>query len=228
MDVRNQLASTPLGDTVYDANGNLLMVPKSTGEADFSYDDENRLAQYYNSDDQPDGGPTQYTEFIYDGLGRLRERLYYVWDPDSAQWVKDANETRYIYDGMRVIQERDQGGTPIVSYTRGNDLSGSLEGAGGIGGLLARSSGYSSGNWTGHAYYFSEGNGNVTYMTDGSQAMVASYTYDPFGNTIIRAAVWQAPMSIDSPAKKVTDRGGRTANCTITAIDFMILTCRGG
>ena len=62
------------------------------------------------------------------------------------------NFADYIYDGMRVIQERDGGNTPSVSYTRGNDLSGSMEGAGlprqseasagGIGGLLARSSGY--------------------------------------------------------------------------------------
>jgi RHS repeat-associated protein len=88
----------------------------------------------------------------------------------------------------------------------GIDLSGSLEGAcpvrcedsvltgiqqtalshgaGGIGGLLARSSGYSSGNFTTHNYYFADGNGNVTYMLNSSQAMVASYRYDPFGNTI--------------------------------------------
>ena len=29
-----------------------------------------------------------------------------------------------------------------------------------------------------------DGNGNVTYMLNSSQAMVASYRYDPFGNTI--------------------------------------------
>jgi hypothetical protein len=45
----------------------------------------------------------------------------------------------------RMIQERNASNVPTVSYTRGTDLSGSLEGAGGIGGLLARSSGYSSG-----------------------------------------------------------------------------------
>src|ERR1051326_1040406 len=85
---------------------------------------------------------------------------------------------------MRVIQERDDSNNPLVSYTRGNDLSGSMEGAGGIGGLLARSSGYSGGNWTSHAYYFADGNGTITYMLNGSQSMVASYRYDPFGNTI--------------------------------------------
>ncbi len=73
---------------------------------------------------------------------------------------------------------------PLVSYTRGNDLSGRMEGAGGIGGLLARSDGYSSGNWTSHNFYFADGNGNITYMLNSSQAMVASYRYDPFGNTI--------------------------------------------
>src|SRR5207249_1596393 len=68
--------------------------------------------------------------------------------------------------------------------TRGNDLSGSLESAGGIGGLLGRSHGYSSGNWTTHNFYFADGNGNITYMLNSSQSVVASYRYDPFGNVI--------------------------------------------
>jgi len=63
---------------------------------------------------------------------------------------------------MRVIQERDGSNTPAVSYTRGNDLSGNMEGTGGIGGLLDRSHGYSSGNWSTHNFYHADGNGNVT------------------------------------------------------------------
>src|SRR5437870_2024662 len=85
---------------------------------------------------------------------------------------------------MRVIQERDSGNTPTASYTRGFDLSGRMDGAGGIGGLLARSHGYSAGTWSTHNYYFCDGNGNITYMLNSSQSMVASYRYDPFGNTI--------------------------------------------
>jgi len=50
-------------------------------------------------------------------------------------------ETRYIYDGMLVVQERNGSNVPTVSYTRGLDLSGSLPdgptAAGGIGALLA-------------------------------------------------------------------------------------------
>src|SRR2546427_9099517 len=86
---------------------------------------------------------------------------------------------------MRVIQERDNNGNaPLVSYTRGTDLSGTFEGAGGIGGLLARSHGYSSGNWSTHNFYHTDGNGNITYMINSSQSMVANYRYDPFGNVI--------------------------------------------
>jgi RHS repeat-associated protein len=85
-----------------------------------------------------------------------------------------------------VIQERDGSNNPTVSYTRGADLSRSFGGAGGIGGLLARSSGYSSstGNWSTHYCYHADGNGNITYLVDSSQNLAASYRYDPFGNTL--------------------------------------------
>ncbi len=113
--------------------------------------------------------------------GRLRQRLEYT--GNIGDWTLDST-TRYIYDGWRVIQERDGSNVPTVSYTRGTDLSGSLEGAGGIGGLLARSHGYSSGNWTTHNCYHADGNGNITYLVNSSQTVAASYRYDPFGNTL--------------------------------------------
>jgi RHS repeat-associated protein len=59
-----------------------------------------------------------------------------------------------------------------------------MEGAGGIGGMLARSSGYSGGNWSTHYFYHADGNGNITYLVDASQALAASYRYDSFGNTL--------------------------------------------
>jgi hypothetical protein len=40
-----------------------------------------------------------------------------------------------------IVQERNAGHTPQVQYTRGLELSGTIEGAGGIGGLLMRSHG---------------------------------------------------------------------------------------
>ena len=95
-----------------------------------------------------------------------------------------SSTTRYIYDGMRVIQERNASNTPLVAYTRGQDLSGTFEGAGGIGGLLERSSGYSGGSWPTHYFYHADGNGNVTYLATTLLGTAASYRYDPYGNTI--------------------------------------------
>src|SRR6185436_20742834 len=71
-----------------------------------------------------------------------------------------------------------------AGHTRGTDLSGTLERAGGIGGLMARSHGYSGGNWSTHNFYHADGNGNITYLVNSSQGLAASYRYDPFGNTI--------------------------------------------
>ena len=104
----------------------------------------------------------------------------------SSGWVL-ASETRYVYDGMRVIQERNINGVPTVAYTRGPDLSGTLEGAGGIGGLLARSEWNSASSTWSHAFYHSDGVGNVTALAvpNGNDiALAGSYRYDPFGRLI--------------------------------------------
>ena len=95
-----------------------------------------------------------------------------------------SSETRYVYDGMLVIQERNSGNTPTVTYTRGLDLSSTLQGAGGIGGLLARSHGYAAGAWSYHNFYQADAGGNVTAMANNhatAASLVANYRYDPFG-----------------------------------------------
>ena len=176
VDSRNQLTSTPIGAASYDSNGNLALyvhhyMSGSTTRT-CAYDDENRLVSVYS-------GTIYRTDFGYDGLGRMRTKTTFTWNGSS--WAASAI-VEYIYDGMRVIQERDGNNLPAVSYTRGTDLSGSLEAAGGIGGLLARSGGYSNGNWTNHNFYHADGNGNIMYVVNSSQTQAAAYRYDPFGN----------------------------------------------
>ena len=202
VDNKNQLTNAYSAAYGYDGNGNLTAGDGSHNA--YVYDDENRLAQWfwYATDSSHLTNGALRTDFFYDGIGRLRERLeYYIQAPNQGtnpasqaepplgplarvvQWTFNYGVV-YLYDGMRVIQERDSNNVPLVSYTRGVDLSGSLEGAGGIGGLLARSSGYSSGSWTSHAYYHADGNGNITCLVATNEAVVATYRYDPFGNTI--------------------------------------------
>jgi RHS repeat-associated protein len=83
-----------------------------------------------------------------------------------------------------VIQERDGLNLPAVIYTRGLDLSGTFEGAGGIGGLLAISDLKSSISSPSHFYYHADGNGNVTMLVNAQQVVIARYLYDPFGNAL--------------------------------------------
>src|SRR5439155_13167286 len=122
----------------------------------------------------------------YDGLFRRRVRREYSWV--NGAWAQSA-EARYIYDERLVIQERDGNNLPLVSYTRGTDPSGSRDGAGGIRGLLARTDHglLTTGNGIPHAFYHSDGNGNITALLNDKQLILARYAYDPFGNILSKA-----------------------------------------
>lgn len=180
------VASTYLPATVtlvYDANGNLT----TNGTRLLDYDDENQLIRVTE--------PGSWkSEFAYDGKMRRRVRTESRWQ--GGTWVTNAL-VLYVYDGMLVIQERDAMNLPRVTYTRGRDLSGTLEGAGGIGGLLARTdhSALNSQPSVAHAYYHADGNGNVTALVNTNQALVGRYWYDPYGNTLaVAGAAAQANL----------------------------------
>ena len=159
----------------YDQNGNLI----SDGRRGFDYDDENQLIRVTVTNEFK-------SEFIYDGKMRRRVTREYKWQ--NSAWVQ-SSETRYVYDGMLHIQERDGNNIPRVTYTRGLDLSGTFQGAGGIGGLLARTddSLIAAGSPDAHAYYHADGSGNVTMLINENEIPVAKYHYDPFGRTIAQS-----------------------------------------
>jgi len=158
----------------YDSDGNLT----GDGQGQFAYDDNDRLVEVSVA--------SQWrVQFAYDPLGRRRVTTNFVWSGSAWQ---STNEIRYLYDGAVIVQERffDPGqSTPrlTVTYTRGLDLSGTLRGAGGIGGLLAMSQQPNGGSQT-NFFYHADASGNVTAMIDAGQQIVAQYQYDPFGNLL--------------------------------------------
>lgn len=155
----------------YDSNGNLL----GDGTRSFTYDDENELISACVSN-------AWSNSFAYDGKMRRRIERDYTWQ--SSVWV-ETNEVHFIYDGKVVIEERSANNNPLVSYTRGNDLSGAQQGAGGIGGMLARTDyGQEIPGAPTTAFYHADGNGNITALMYPSQQMAAKYLYDPFGNML--------------------------------------------
>ncbi|MEI7728027.1 MAG: RHS repeat-associated core domain-containing protein [Verrucomicrobiota bacterium] len=106
----------------------------------------------------------------------------------TSSWLL-TNEVRYVYDGSLVVQERDSNNIPCVTYSRGLDLSGGFQSAGGIGGLLARTDNalmrrVGSSALQASAFYHADGNGNITMMVDALQNVVARYQYDPYGNIL--------------------------------------------
>lgn len=89
----------------------------------------------------------------------------------------------FLYDGWNLIRESIGAATPTSrSYVWGLDLSGTLQGAGGVGGLLAMLSPDSC--LLTPAY---DANGNITDLVDTNGAVVAHYEYDPYGNIIAQS-----------------------------------------
>ena len=97
-----------------------------------------------------------------------------------------------VYDGWRVIMEVDSTGTQVNrAYTWGLDLSGTLDGAAGVGGLLALLDlGTPQAGDERTFLYFYDANGNVGQLVETTVAgdyaanygsLAASYDYTPFG-----------------------------------------------
>jgi RHS repeat-associated protein len=156
----------------YDLNGNLL----GDGTRGFAYNDENELISVWVTN-------VWRSDFVYDGKLRRRERIEYVWT--AGAWATNGI-TYYVYDRNLVIQERNASNLPTVTYTRGRDLSGTFEGAGGIGGLLARSDNtvLTTQPSAAHAFYHADANGDITCLINSQQAIMARYLYDAYGRLL--------------------------------------------
>ena len=87
----------------------------------------------------------------------------------------------FFYDGWNLIEERiayTNGTSSTIRYFWGKDLSGTLQGAGGVGGLLYLTI-------DGVPFVPDYDNiGNITRYLDANGNSVAQYTYDAFGGTV--------------------------------------------
>ncbi len=100
----------------HDPDGNLL----SDGVRTFAYDAANRLRSVSTN-----GVPL--VECFYDAKSRRVRKV----TPEAT--------TTFFYDGWNLVEERvayADGRTSTIRYHWGKDLSGTLPGAGGVGGLL--------------------------------------------------------------------------------------------
>jgi len=183
------------GTPTYDADGNMT----SDGTFIYSWDAENRLAEIRPA---VTNTGSKLMQCLYDYQGRRVGKRIFTWgtfrDIDDWYWT----ESRYFtYDGWNPINERKParpttmvpyipatstfllglGGQTAASSVWGLDLSGSIQGAGGVGGLLCHVRGGRP------LFSFCDANGNVTGMVDTNGVAVAQYDYDPFGNLLAQS-----------------------------------------
>ncbi|MEW5977252.1 MAG: RHS repeat-associated core domain-containing protein [Acidobacteriota bacterium] len=143
----------------------------------YTWDAENRLMAMEAMVTVPTAA-RQKIEFAYDFRGRRVQKLVYNWNAGSDAYQLHST-TKFVYDGWNPVAELDASDNLIRSYLWGQDLSGTLQGAGGIGGLLLISDAGSS--------YLPrpDGKGNVTALLNtASGAVDALYEYGPSGETV--------------------------------------------
>jgi RHS repeat-associated protein len=154
----NQYAAINALPLTYDPDGNLL----TNGVWSYAWDAENRLVAVASND-------VTLVANAYDPQHRRIRK------------VTPAATHAYVYDGWNLIHETvaaTGGCVTEIQYFWGLDLSGTLQGAGGVGGLLAVSM---DGSFFFPCY---DNNGNITDYVDETGAIVASYLYDAYGGTI--------------------------------------------
>ena len=156
----------------YDYDGNLTQ----DGHWNYTWDAENRLIKLTPSTTV---GSQISLQFEYDWQGRRVHKQ--VWN--GPNWTGSiTNDVKFLYDGWNPIAILNSQSSLLQSFTWGLDLSGSAQGAGGIGGLLFISNLQSPIDHYAPAF---DGNGNLSAllsMSGGTNS--ATYEYGPFGEVL--------------------------------------------
>ena len=178
-------ASAPPREIVpqYDADGNMTR----DGRFAYAYDAENRLVAVTSAAET--NGAICVLNFYDHRSRRIRkvvQRLSVGVAPppsppaETRKWETTETHT-FVWDGMNVVLERvafADGTTRMVEYFWGLDKSGSEQGAGGVGGLLAASL-----DGVFHVPCYDH-NGNIVRYVSETGAIVAQYVYAPYGNVV--------------------------------------------
>jgi RHS repeat-associated protein len=177
----------------YDLDGNMT----NDGRWAMTWDGENRLIAMESLPNAPIGSSNRLF-FAYDQQSRRVSKAVQTFT--GGAWTITLSN-RFVYDGWNLLAELNATNNAVINAMMwGLDLSGSLQGAGGVGGLL----GINVTN-AGAQFVASDGNGNdVLLLTAISGLSSANYEYDPFGHNL-RAT---GPMALLNPFRfstKYTD-----------------------
>jgi len=155
-----------------DADGNLLCDSLWTN----TWNGENRLITLESAVGVPTGAKMREAwKHLPDG--RWIERVV---STNNGSAYYPAYRNRFVWDGQVLLAILDRNNGLVMSFVRGLDLSGSVQGAGGVGGVVAVAF-----KTNGIHFVSYDGNGNVAALTDsGSGTNSATYEYGPFSEPI--------------------------------------------
>jgi RHS repeat-associated protein len=151
----------------YDDDGNMTSGPLPVSPATNStllWDAENRLTEVKNA------------------AGTALEKNVFDSGSQKIATIVNGITTLYLYDGWNCVAEYS-GTTLTKTRLWGTDLSGSMQSAGGVGGLLVESQ--ISNSQIPNFFPTYDGNGNISEYLDSTGQVTAHYEYDPFGNTVV-------------------------------------------
>ena len=139
-------------------------------------------------------------EVVFSRRGAEGAEDAYAYDSigNQTNFVANATTNSYTHNALNQIETATIPQFYILNspFSISNDLSGTLQGAGGVGGLLAVSI---NTNFYFPAY---DNNGNITKYIDESGNIVAAYEYDAFGRTISQSA--PSPTSFATASRRNT------------------------
>ena len=166
----------PQAETLtYDDDGNLL----SDGRWQYAWNGENRLVK---AEEQvcPTNRTLRKVEYAYDHQGRMVWKAVSHRATEAQSWEAEKS-IDYLWDRFNIIAETTVAGsvTNTTYNVWGLDIDGSMQGVGGVGGLLA----VVKGSFTYAPTY--DGNGNIMDYVSPDGTIVAHREYDPFGGTVV-------------------------------------------
>ena len=133
---------------------------------------------------------TPTSNYAYDPQGRMVWKVVSRGGAEAQSW-EDEKATSYLWDAYNIIAETvsSDSATTTTYNVWGLDVDGTLQGAGGVGGLLAVVSPLPLGDGQGEGgtVYLPcyDANGNIMEYVADDGRIVAHREYDPFGGTVV-------------------------------------------
>jgi RHS repeat-associated protein len=160
----------------YDLDGNLTF----DGIWTYEWDPENRLAAMSMTNVAGIANSNRLRlEFVYDFLGRRVSKTVKSW---NGSFFASPATTLFVCDSWNLLTALNPSLNPVMAFMWGRDLGGTMDKAGGVGGLLMSS--FCGASQT-NCFVSYDGNGNLTALVNAADGTLAArYEYSPYGETL--------------------------------------------